>query len=212
MISWDEFLNHSPRKAILLYTLIRYVSQPLNVTYGEDDINKYKPNNNERIQKEGMLWLKRNFDIVRVVTFIRSARARRAITLEEYKHYVFGDFNPNQVTLIIVNWIGIDVKTQRIEIKSAPPSFAKAVHVRFESPVQPELSASPKVLNAYKAYVSKYIGNRKYIGIVFRAHTVLRYSPKHGSFNQASEYLLECSKNLSHVRSESIGGYSWPLI
>ncbi len=54
-------------------------------------------------------------------------------------------------------------------------------------------------MTAYKAYVQQFIGDHKYVGIVFRTHHVMHYSPLNGSFADQSRYLLECSKNLSKV-------------
>jgi len=54
-------------------------------------------------------------------------------------------------------------------------------------------------MTAYKAYVQQYVGDHKYVGIIFRTHHVLYFSPLKGSFANQSKYLLQCSKNLSKV-------------
>ena len=74
LVQWEEFLSNSPRKVIVFYTLLREVTGPIVVTYGEDDVQKYDPGKFEHIPTEDMLWLKQNFNITRVVTFIRDAR------------------------------------------------------------------------------------------------------------------------------------------
>ncbi|XP_065900724.1 uncharacterized protein [Dysidea avara] len=207
LVEWEEFVSTAPRQAIVLYTLLR-TKKPgqepepgLNVSYGEDDVKKYKPGKYEQITNSDMLWIKRNFNITRIVTFVHNAAISNPLTLEEYNSYVFGDLNPSQVTLICVNWIGIGVTKFRIQIRSAPASFLKSIKVEFKlqvnsSGVSPVVSPSPKIMKAYQAYISQYFGNRKYIAAVFRTFTVMYYH--HAQFPQQSKYLLECSKKLKH--------------
>ena len=202
LIEWEQFLPNAPRQAIILYTILRPAQSALIVTYGQDDIMKYKPGKYEQIANTDMVWIKKKFNITRVVTFVRNEKIANPMTLEKYHSYIFGDLKSTQVTLICVNWIGIGVTTWRIQIKLAPASFLKALRVSFMFPesgshVSPDILPSTKLLQAYKTYVSEYIGNRKYIAVIFRTHTVMYYSP--GGFDQQSKHLLDCSKQLSNV-------------
>jgi len=202
LINWEEFLPNAPRHAIILHTIVRPIQPGLVVTYGQDDIMKYKPRKYEQIEKNDMVWIKTNFNITKVVTFVRNDKVANPMTLEEYRLHVFGDSKPSQVTLICVNWIGMGVTTWRIQIKSAPASFLKAIRVGFTFPVggsnvSPNLSPSSTLLKAYEAYRSENFGNRKYIGVVFRTQAVMHYSP--GDFDQRSKHLLDCSKRLRDV-------------
>jgi len=202
LVHWKDFLSNAPRKVIILYTLLRYLGgKPFSVTYGEDDINKtYNPTKYEHIATEDMTWLKQNFNITRVVNFIRDGNVEHPLSPEEFNSYVFGDIDPTEVTLIIINWIGISTTRWRIQLKrTSYISYLNAMHVDFRIPQSlPKISPSWRVLKAYKNYVSKYIGNRKYVGIIFRTHCVLEYGVK-GDFKTKSQYLLGCSKQLKHT-------------
>ena len=197
LVKWENFLSNAPHKAVILCTVMRAVKQTLIVSFGEEDVKKLVPQND-------MVWLKKKFDIVRMVTFVRSISSRHAVTLEEYNSYLFGDLEPNQVTLIVVNWFGIGVQIERVEIKSNPStkSFLSSTRIAFVPPVNsshvsPNVLPSQRVLNAYKTYVAEYIGDRKYVGIIFRTHCVLFYFA--GSFDVKKKHLLSCSKQLSDV-------------
>ena len=202
LIEWEEFIPNAPRQAIILYTLLRTVKPGLIVSYGEDDVKKYNPGKNEQITNSDMFWIKRNFNITRVVTFVHNELTKNPLTLEEYRSYIFGDLKPNQVTLICVNWIGIGVKTWRTQIVSAPVSFLNAINVEFQFPVDgsyvsPMVAPSQKIIKAYKNYVSEYVGDRKYIAAVFRTFTVMYYHYPN-NFAGRSKYLLNCSKKLKN--------------
>ncbi|XP_065904967.1 uncharacterized protein [Dysidea avara] len=202
LVKWEEFLSKAPRQAIILYALLRPLKKPLTVTYGVDDIKKYHVSPRVQISDDSMLWIKNNFNISRVVNFVYSSIYQHILTLKEFNSYVFGDLKPNEVTLIWVHWIGIGAEMSlRIAIKSAPSSFRDLTNIEFTYPlkphsVKPDISPSQQVLKAYKAYVSKYFGNRKYVGIVFRTHNVMYLSPEGGDFAKRSKYLLECSTSL----------------
>jgi len=198
LVQWEEFLSNAPRKVIVLYTLLRAAKKPVIVTYGENDIKRYKPGKYEQIPDKDMQWLNDNFNIVRVVNFIRDAKAEHPMSLEELNSYVFGDFSPTEVSVLIVNWIGMDTRIWRIQLsKSIDSSFLNSVHVDFRYPNGSiELSPSKRVLKAFENYVSKYIGVHKYVGIVFRTHCILRYGMRKAGFSGKSQYLLNCSKQL----------------
>ena len=72
----------------------------------------------------------------------------------------------------------------------------------------PELSPSMRVLRAYENYISQYIGNHKYIGVIFRTHCVLCYELPGAAFSLKSQVLLDCSKQLKHTL-DKVGKYSW---
>jgi len=200
LVKWEEFLSKAPRQAIILYILLRPFKKPVTVTYGADDMKKYHVSPRVQISNDSMMWIKNNFNITRVVNFIISSNKQHALTFKEFDSYVFGDLKPSEVTLIWVHWVGIGAEnSNRIAIKSAPSSFGDSTNIVFYYPlsphsVKPEISSSQQVLAAYKAYVSKYFGKRKYVGIVFRTHTVMYYF--HGDFAQQSNHLLKCGKKL----------------
>ena len=201
LVQWEEFLSNCSRKVIVLYTLLRETEKPIVVTYGKDDVKKYKPGKYEQIATKDMQWLKQNFSIIRVVNFIRNAYIEYPMSLEELNSYVFGDYSPTEVTLVIVNWFGMSTEVWRIQLKkSINCYFLNSMNVDFHlSRHSPELSPSMRVLRAYKNYISQYIGNHKYIGVIFRTHCVLRYELPEADFSLKSQYLLDCSKQLKHT-------------
>ena len=199
LVQWEEFLPRAPHKAILLYTLLRFVEKPLIISHGEDDVKKYSPGKYEHIPDEDLLWFKKmNFSIARVVTVIRNEHKTQPIKLDDYKFHVFGNLNPRDVTLITINWIGIGVMAWRIQVTSEDHKFLESMRVVFNLPlhgVSPMISPSQRVLRAYNNYVSKYIGDNKYVGIVFRAQCVVRWGIP-GNFTIRKQYFQNCSKHL----------------
>jgi len=200
LVQWEDFLSNAPRKVIILYTLIRTVKGPINVTYGEDDVKTYHPGKLEHISTEDMIWIKQNFNISKVVTFIRNCQIPYPMSLEELNSYVFNDLNTSEVTVIVVDWIGMGIFPWRIQLNTTlDRSFLDSVQVDFHNlRSSPAISPSLRVLKAYKNYISKYIGNRKYVGITFRTHCVMHYGVK-GDFKIKSQLLLNCSKQLKHT-------------
>ena len=130
LVQWKDFLSNAPRKVIILYTLLRNLSKPFSVTYGEDDVkNTYNLTRYEHIPTEDMIWLRQNFNITRVVNFIYNGNVEHPLSPEEIKTYIFGDIDPTEVTLVIVNWVGISTTRWRIQLKNtaAYSSFLKAM-------------------------------------------------------------------------------------
>ena len=195
LVKWEDFLSKAPHKAIILCTVLRATNQSLIVSYGDEDVKKFIP-------RDDLIWLKNKFNVVKMLTYIRSQIACHAVTLEEFYSFVFGDLKSSEVTLIIVNWVGMGVQTARVEIKSKPSieSFLSSTRVAFvhkHSAVSPRLLPSQRVLNAYKIYVAKYLGDRKYVGVVFRTECVMYYHP--GTLDAKRTHLFNCSKKLSNV-------------
>ncbi|XP_065905247.1 uncharacterized protein [Dysidea avara] len=198
LVKWEDFLSTAPRNAILFYTVLRRGPQSPIFSYGKDDIKKYNPGKYEQITKDDMVWIEKNFNITKVVNYVRGS-VRQPMILEQFKSSIFGSLKPNEVTLIIVNWFG----TERVKFRPSDSAFNAAANVQFFFPHEPNyatlvISPSQRVLNAYKSYVSNYIGDRKYIGIAFRTHNVLYYAPGH-HLAEKSKYLFDCSKSLSHL-------------
>jgi len=191
LVKWESFLFTAPREAIIVYSVMKPINKPIIVNFDEEDVMK-------QIAPDDMLWLRANFKFVRVLTYICSTKWFHSVALEEYNSYIFGDWNPNQITLIVVNWIGIGIAPARIEIKSSPSakSFISSTHFAPDSHESP-ISPSQRVLHAYENYVSNYIGNHKYVGIVFRTHYVMHQFA--GSFSKKRNHVLNCSKKLNHV-------------
>jgi len=157
LVRWEDFLTKAPRKAIILCTVLRATDQSHIVTYGDEDVNKLIPH-------DDLIWLKKKFSVVKTLTYICNQKARHAVTLEEFYSFVFGDLKSSEVTLIIVNWVGMGVQGSRVEIKSMPStkSFLSSTRVAFAhtySAVSLRLLPSQRVLNAYKSYVAKYISD-----------------------------------------------------
>ena len=197
LVRWEDFLTKAPRKAIILCTVLRATDQSHIVTYGDEDVNKLIPH-------DDLIWLKKKFSVVKTLTYICNQKARHAVTLEEFYSFVFGDLTSSEVTLILVNWVGMGVQASRVEIKSMPStkSFLSSTRVAFahtssHSTVSPSLLPSQRVLNAYKTYVAKYIGDRKYVGVVFRTHCVLYFT--RGTLDAKRKHLFDCSEKLRKV-------------
>ena len=189
LVQWEEFIGDYPRNAIILHTIKRVnVNPPLTIAYDENaTVCK-----DRQIAPGDMLWIKENFNVVKKICYLCDTKLPHALTLEKFNSIIFYDngLKPNKVTLIVVNWLG----TRKTRIHLNPLTlFASALNQRIVFP------PSKRVMAAYKAYVQRYIGGHKYVGIVFRTHHVMYFSPLKGSFANQSKYLLQCSKNLSKV-------------
>ena len=189
LVKWEEFVTNFPRDAIILHTLKREnENPPLTIAYDENATVCGV----RRIARSDMLWIKETFNVIKTVCYLCATNFQHPLSLEKFNSLIFYDngLKPNQVTLITVNWLGI--RTARIHINPLT-LFTSPLYKKFTFP------PSKRVMTAYKAYVQQFIGDHKYVGIVFRTHHVMSYSPLKGSFADQSRYLLECSKDLSRV-------------
>jgi len=202
LVRWEEFLSTAPLNAVILCTVMRQSDgPPYVVTYNNiDDIQKYDPGKYEQITSNDMHWIEENFNITRVVTLIRNVKTKHPLTLKDFNSYVFGNLKPTNVTLIVVNWIGIGVQESRIEINGGTPaSFLAATRIGFGGKgthTTPVIAPSQRIMEAFKAYKAEFIGDRKYIGVLFRAQAVMYFTS--GEFNFKSKILLDCSESLRH--------------
>ena len=186
LVEWEEFITDGPRDAIILHTLKKEnINPPLTIAYDENATVC----DNRGIASNDMQWIEENFNIVKTMCYLCATNFQHPLSLEEFNSLIFSDngFKPNQVTVIVVNWLGI--RKPRVHLN--PLTMFNSQNVL--------LSPSKRVMAAYKAYVQQYIGDHKYVGIVFRTHHVMFFSPLKGSFANQSKYLLECSKCLSYV-------------
>ena len=191
IVEWDQFISKAPRKAIILHTMKnKDVNKPLTVTY--DDITMC--GTKREIASSDMLWIKENFDIIQTVCYLCATNLQHPLSIKNFTSILLSNhkIKLNQITLIIAGWLGI--RTERIHLLPIT-AFSKVL-------VQKSLMTFPpskRVMAAYKAYVQRYIGDHKYVGIIFRTHHVMYFSPLKGSFANQSKYLLQCSKHLRNV-------------
>ena len=188
LVKWEEFITNYPRDAIILYTVRSDDEKitPLTITFDENATVCARG----RIPRRDMLWIKETFNVIKTMCYSCATNIPHPLSLKKFNSLMFYDhgLRPYQVTLITVNWLGI--RTVRIHIN--PLST-------FVDPLQKKVTFLPskRVMTAYKTYIQQFIGDDKYVGIVFRTHHVMdRYG---GSFANQSRHLLECSKNLSQV-------------
>ena len=191
LVKWEEFLLNAPREAIVLYTRkSNSLTEPLIIAY-DDDVQSKCNIGKGMIPATDLNWLKTaGFNISKVMCYYCAVNKKHFMSLENFTSYIFGDKKPNQVTLILVGWLGI--RQSRVDVGSKS-MFSSAFNPSLALPV------SDRIIQAYQDYKSRYIGDHKYVGIVFRTHHVLYFSPLVGSFANQSKYLLQCSKKLGHV-------------
>ena len=190
LVEWDEFIKRAPRKAIILHTLKnKDIQKPLTIAF---DDNMTACGTRKQIPPSDILWIKENFDVIKTVCYRCTANLRHPLSLNNFTSMLLSNHNirPSEVTLITVGWLGI--RTARV-LLSPITIFTKILNQKLPFP------PSKRVMTAYKAYVQQHIGDHKYVGIIFRTHHVLYFSPLTGSFANQSKYLLECSKNLNNV-------------
>ena len=187
LVKWEEFIAKSPRDAILLYMAKGKFTKPLTIAY-DSDIDQYS-HCRTAITDNDMKWIHDNFNVTKRVCYLSAGNKPHALTFETFNSIIFGDLIRSKVSLIVTGWEGI--RNSRINI--TPINIYMAVF--RENIIFPP---SKRVQKAYKSYVTRYIGNRTYVGIVFRSHHILfynRYFRKH-NFTGMSQTLLHCSKQL----------------
>ena len=190
LVKWEEFITNFHHKAIILHTLKREnENPPLTIAY---DKNTTVCKTEKQIPHEDMLWIKKHFSIIRTTCYLCATNIQHPLSLDKFNSLLFSDnsVKPNEVTLIVLNWLGI--RKARIHINPL---------TKYTSPLERKIAFPPskRVITAYKEYIKQYIGDHKYVGIVFRTHHVLYVGPKRSNFSSQSEHLLQCSKNLSTV-------------
>ena len=188
LVKWEEFIAKSPRDAILLYMAKGKFTKPLTIAY-DNDIDQYVQYCRTAITESDMKWIHANFNITKRVCYLSAGNIPHALTFKSFNSIIFGDLRPNKVSLIVTGWEGI--RNSRINI--TPINIFMAV---FRENII--FSPSKRVLKAYKSYVTRYVGNKTYVGIVFRSHHILYYNQyfrKH-NFTGMSQTLLQCSKQL----------------
>ena len=180
LVEWEKFLSDAPRDVILLYFKRVKGSNSLIIDeHTELCGQQYKPTD--------MKWLEENFHILKRLCYRFPVGKKHFLTIPEFISQIFGDINPNEVTLIIRSWLG--VRPSRIDLRPISP---------FLSAFDPNLVLPPskRILKAFEAYKSQNIGNKKYVGIVFRTHHVFAYNKYAGNFTGMSQVLLQCSRQL----------------
>ena len=192
LVQWEDFLTKAPRKLIILHTIKnngKTHQTSLNIAYDE---NTTMCKTEQQIAHDDMQWIKETFNIIKMVCINSPTRTTHPLSIQDFISLILkdNDVKLNQVTVMIVNWIGI--RSTRVHLLPTK-IYTTVLHGRFTFP------PSKRIMTAYKAYVQQYIGDHKYVGIVFRTHHVLYFSPLKGSFENQSKYLLQCCKNLSEV-------------
>jgi len=190
LVEWEEFITKAPRRAVILHTLKNKDTQkPLVLAYDEDTT---VCNTEEQIAESDMHWIKENFNVIKKVCYLVATSLQHPLSINNFTSLIIDnhDIAPNQVTLIIVGWLGIRVT--RVHLLPIT-LFTTVLRGNWLFP------PSKRIMSAYEAYIQQYIGDKKYVGIIFRTHHVLYFSPQRDTFDKQSEYLLQCSKNLSTI-------------
>ena len=187
LVLWEEFITKAPRKAIILFTAkYQTIQDHLTTTYDKSC------NAERKIAPSDIHWINENFNVIKTVCYLCATYKPHALSIKQFMSLVLNDssLQPSDVSVILVHWIGIrETRVHLLPINI----FSTPLHRRFTFP------PSKRVMAAYEAYVQHYIGDHKYVGIIFRTHHVMYFSPLKGSFANQSKYLLECSKRLSNV-------------
>ena len=186
LVTWEEFITDFPRKAIILHTIKRDNYRPLlTIAYDENTTvcEEY------RISHYNMIWINETFNILKKMCYLCDAKLRHTLSLEKFNSLIFSDngIKLNEVTLIVVNWLGI--RPARIDLN---PDKMFTIPLKSFPPSQ-------RIMTAYKTYRQKHIKGHKYVGVIFRTYHVLYVSNVRGNFTDQSKYLLQCSKRLGDV-------------
>ena len=134
LVKWEEFIGNYHRDAIILHTVKRAnVNPPLTIAYDENTtVCK-----DRQIAPGDMLWIKENFNVVKKICYLCDTKLPHALTLENFNLIIFYDngLKPNQVTLIVVNWLGM--RKTRIHLNPLT-LFASAFERKIVFPSQQE--------------------------------------------------------------------------
>ena len=182
IVEWDKFSTKAPQKAIILHTIKnKDAKKPLTIAYNDSKMCGTK----RQIAAGDMLWINEHFNVIQTVCYLCSTNLQHPLSIRNFTSILLRNHSIklSQITLIIVGWLGI--RTERIHL-SPITVFSKALNQKSLITLPP----SKRVMAAYKAYVKHYIGDHKYVGIIFRTHHVMYFSPLKGSFANQSKYLL----------------------
>ena len=190
LVKWEEFIAKAPRDVILLYMTRGKFTEPLTIAY-DNDVDQHLHNKILRIAipETDLKWIYKNFNVIKRVCYLSAANKPHSLTIEKFNSYIFGDMMPNKVSLIIKGWEGI--RPSRINIT---PIYA------FLPVFSPGIIFPPskRILDARRSYVAQYIGNRTYVGIIFRSHHIYFYNRywRTRNYTGMAQTLLHCSKKL----------------
>ena len=168
LVKWKEFVVRTPQNVILVQmkypTLnrVKYIRKNGGLFSSKSSENgEYKRGCGYKVVKRTLPFLRRNgFHVVRTVCF--NFLSGIEVSLEAFRAHLFGDYDPNTVTVIVDEWRGLG-EQHRVPIQER--ICQKSQTYRLYS--QPSL----RILENAQLYVDRYLRNgssKEYLAIIAR--------------------------------------------
>ena len=193
LVDWQEFLQNSPRKTILVLPYSRKTAKHRKVADSIDDPSKiigsrqcYSTNFSESAMK---YFTNLGFHFVREVCIMFAPD--NPMTMEEFAQHIFGQYKPSDVTVIFAQWNGI--RERRINLSG--------VKLKKENTINVGLMPSKKVIKDSDKYVQQFVtAGRKYFGVMVRAERILIELSKLQGLDKALKYMTNCAVKLAGLQ------------
>jgi len=199
LVSWDEFISESPRKAILLLVqgykpVIRRAVNggTIKIITDHAKIEGGCSWKEMTFPKKALSYFKvKGFNFVRQVCIIFNSST--PMTMQKFSHYIFDSHQPDDVTVFVAHWQGI--RKNRINLQG--------LSLENENTVELGLLPSKKIVEDSKKYVMQLgFGDDKYFGVMIRIEKVYRTLVlyKNVDFDVFMNRMLECAAEFKDLK------------
>ncbi len=183
LVSWEEFLQHAPRDAIMVD--IKYKTQgelePVSNQLPRSQRYKVGCKNVETWSKEAAFLQQTQFNLTRMVCF--NFQYGDMLSMEEFNQHIFAGHSPQNVTVIFQTWRGLR-SSGRVTVGG---SLCPKPHMHLYVPL------SPKVTQMTEVYKTKYLNGSDYIAVMARIEKAKIYFRREGivtyCLNQIIQYV-----------------------
>ena len=165
LADWNEFINHAPRKVILVQ--LRYPLLSTVKAIKAKGIPFPHPPKGDQYKigcpfkflgAKSMDFLKsKGFTVVRRVCF--NFMRGDELPLAQFHQDILGHFDSSSVTIIMDEWRGLG-ENQRVLIQEKI--------CREKHPFREQVKPSQKLVKSAKRYVKEYLGGREYLAVIAR--------------------------------------------
>ncbi|XP_065907532.1 uncharacterized protein [Dysidea avara] len=177
LVSWEEFIEKAPRKLIVVCVTMNSPSRVTTVTQINTTRVLQRGFTDETLSPFG-------FTVVRAMQF--SFFVGSQLEMDEFNDKIFGNYNPNDVTVVFPFVPGVSRARINVRTKGLPD-------------FRPWLQPSKRVIKDSKKYVETYLEGKQYVGVHIRtvklAIGLKNKTPEDSSPPEFVEnYLRKCSE------------------
>ena len=177
LVSWEDFLEHSPRNLILVDKACNNKMKCMQCKNGfsESIIFHDKAVNFAKFN---------GFEIVRKVCY-----DLRVYNISSFKELVYGEFNPDNTVVIFNHWGGIELGSYEYRI----PIRDKCGRGHFFL----SMKNSKRIINDSKHYIDKFFQKESYISVMLRVeHLSIKRGISRSNVTVQSEIMTKCIQSI----------------